>query len=70
MNDSEFSPEEIIKSVATDVAALSAENIVTVIEKANDIGKAIDMGDYLNEQRPDLEDEIEDAVGGVLARFD
>ena len=69
MNDSDFSTENIIKSVAADTASLTAADVVTVIEKANDIGKAIEMGDYLTEHRPDLEDEIEDAVGDALARF-
>ena len=69
MNDSEFSPDNIIKSVAADIASLSADDVTTVVEKANDMGKAIDMGDYLAEHRPDLEDAIEDAVGAALARF-
>ena len=69
MNDTDFSVENIIKSVATDAASLTAADVVTVIEKANDMGKAIEMGDYLTEHRPDLEDEIEDAVGDALARF-
>ena len=69
MSDAEFSPEDIIKSIAADAASLSADDVATVIEKANGMGKAIDMGDYLTEQRPDLEDAIEDAVGAALARF-
>ena len=69
MNDTDFSVENIIKSVATDAPSLTAADVVTVIEKANDMGKAIEMGDYLTEHRPDLEDEIEDAVGDALARF-
>jgi|GEM_PF-4634133 len=69
MSDTDFSAEAIVKSVAADAASLTAADIVTVVEKANDLGKAIEMGDYLTAQRPDLEDEIEDAVGDALARF-
>jgi len=69
MNDTDFPAEDIIKSVAADAASLTAADVVTVIEKANDIGKAMEMGDYLTGQRPDLEDEIVDAVGDALARF-
>lgn len=69
MSDNDFSPEDIIKAVAGDISSVSADNVVDIIEKANDIGKAIEMGDYLAGQRPELEDDVEDAVGGALARF-
>ena len=69
MSDTDFSAEEIIKSIAADAAALTPADVSTVIAKANEIGKAIEMGDYLTEKRPDLEDDIEDAVGEALAQF-
>jgi len=61
--------DSIIQSVAGDMAALQAGHIVAVIEKANDEGRAIEMGDYITENRPDLENQVEEAVGDALARF-
>ena len=69
MGDDNFSAEAMVQSINSDIASITAADVVTIIEKANDLGKAIEMGDYLTEKRPDLEDDIEDAVGDALARF-
>lgn len=67
MNDSDFSAEAILNSVVSDTASLTAQDIVSIIEKASESGKA--MGDYLIEKIPEMEEQIIDAVDNAMARF-
>jgi hypothetical protein len=69
MGEDSFSAEDIINSVTDGIAAITASDVIALVTKANDMGKAIEMGDFLIQKRPDLEDDIEDAVGDALARF-
>ena len=69
MNDSDFSAEAILNSVVSDTASLTAQDIVTIIEKAGESGKAMEMGDYLIEKMPEMEEQIIDAVDNAMARF-
>ena len=69
MSEPDISVENLVKSMIPDIAALTSEDISMVLNKANEQGKAIEVGDFLAAQRPDLEDEIEDAIGEALSQF-
>lgn len=61
--------DRVIAEIAGDMASITADNVADIIEKANGSGKAIEMADYITGNRPDLGDEVEEAVGDALARF-